>query len=219
MKLIKEILYEDTNNMMDYINFTNDSDPIKDMKIGAKELIEKWIENLSISNCKLTKKNTINVYNYVLLDHKNLKEFPSYIKFNHIVGGFHINNNDLSSLRGCPYSVTGSFMASENNLINLIDGPTVVKESYGASYNKLESLEGIAEIIGGSIYLAHNNLKTLEYIPSIIYGDLFIENNPIETLKYFPDEIDGNLFFTPSDILSKEKILEHCQIQGHIVEV
>jgi hypothetical protein len=218
MKLVREILYENTD-YMNYINFTErDTDPIKDMGIGRKLLIEKWLNEIKINDYKLTKKYSINVYNSVFLDDENLSDFPEYITFNHIMGGFHIKNNNLNSLRGCPYSVSGSFISSNNNLTNLKNGPHIVKEVYAASHNRLESLEGIAEIVGRSIYINNNNLKSLEYIPTIIKGDLDISENPIETLKYFPSEIEGHLVYTVSEILTQETISKHCKVWGHLIE-
>jgi len=211
MKLVKEILYENT------MNFTEkDTDPIKDMRIGIKNNIEKWLKEFEILDYKLTKKYQINMYNSVFIENKNLEEFPSYIKFNNILGGFHLKHNHLYSLKGCPYSVSGSFIVSFNNLYSLKFGPTTVKESYGASHNHLESLEGIAQIIGESIYINNNNLKSLEFIPSIIYGDLYIQENPIQTLKYFPKEIYGDLYYTPSKVLTKEYILKKCNLKNLI---
>ena len=171
MKMVKEILYEDN-----YLNiFTNhDNDPIKDMRIGAKTAIENWLDKMGVEDYKFTKKYTINVYNSVMISNTDLTEFPDYIKFNHIVGGFHISKNKFNNLTGCPYSITGSFMVSHNNLQNLKFGPRIIKESFGVSHNQLESLEGIAESIGKSIYLNSNNLKDLRYIPTIIEGDLNI---------------------------------------------
>jgi len=210
MKLIKEKLY-------DYLRFTEQGDPIKDLGIGLEPTIRMWMSKLNISSYKLTKKFSINVYHNVLLSEKNISEFPPYIKFNHITGGFHCDNNKLTSLRGCPYSLSGSFMCSFNKLVNLKNGPTVVKQSYGASYDELESLEGIGEIIGESIYINDNNLKTLEYIPPIIKKDLFIYNNPIETLEYFPKEVSGDIYFTPSKILTKISISKICKVGGNII--
>ena len=213
MKLVREILYED------HMNFTEqDTDPIKDMGIGRKILIEKWLSEIKIDDYKLTKKYSINVYNSVFLDDENLMEFPEYILFNHITGGFHIKNNNLNYLRGCPYSVSGSFIVSNNNLKNLKDGPRIVKEVYAASKNSLETLEGIAEIIGRGIYLNYNNLKTLKYIPDVIKGDLDISENPLETLDYFPKEVEGHLIYTASDILTKESISNVCKVMGYILE-
>ena len=214
MKMVKEILYEDK------IHFTkNDKDPIKSMNIGRKNIIERWLSNMEIDNYRLTKKFQINVYNSVFIDNKKIDEFPDYIQFNHILGGFHINKNRLKSLRGCPYSVSGSFIVSNNLLTSLEFGPRIVKESYAASHNDIESLEGIAEIIGHGIYVNNNRLKNLKYIPFLIHGDLNISNNPIETLDYFPKEIEGNLQFTPSEVLTKYNISKVCKVWGHLIEV
>jgi len=217
MKYVKEILYE-KNNLKNYLQFKEDSDPIEDMKIGAKTLINNWLNLMDIKSYKLTKRNSINVYSYVLLDNKNLDNIPSYIKFNHIMGGFHINDNQITSLKGCPYSVSGSFMASINKLSSLTYGPSVVKECYGVSFNKLNSLLGISEIIGLHLYLNNNNLKNLKYIPRVILGDLVIHNNPIETIDYFPEIIHGNLTYTPSQFLNKKTILNICDVKGHLIE-
>jgi predicted house-cleaning noncanonical NTP pyrophosphatase (MazG superfamily) len=209
---VKEKLYED------YMSFTkDDTDPIKDMKFGLRFFIQKWLEQMKVEDYKFTKRYSVNVYTSILFNNMNLEELPDYVKFNHIVGGFHINKNNLTSLRGCPYSVTGSFMASYNKLKDLKFGPYIVKESYGVSSNELESLEGIAEIIGQDIYLNNNNLKTLEHIPSIIKGNLNICHNPIETLEYFPNEVKGNILFSSSEVLTEEKIHERCKVQGYII--
>lgn len=219
MKFIRETLYED-NNLMDYIHFTEDSDPIGDMGIGTEEKIKKWLSEMNIrsSNYRLTKRNSINVYDVVDLSNRDIKNFPEYIKFNHIVGGFHCEDTGLNTLRGCPYSVTGSFLVRRNNLKSLKYGPMIIKGMYSVSYNQLESLEDIASYIGGSLFVSHNNLKTLEHIPTIIKGDFYIHNNPIETLDFFPKVIEGNISFSPSDILSAEKIKEKCYVKGNITE-
>jgi len=211
MKLIKEELY-------DYLRFTEEGDPIKDMGIGLEPTIKNWLKKVGVGDYRLTKKFSINVYHTTLLSEKNIFEFPLYIKFNHISGGFHIDNNELKDLRGCPYSVTGSFMCSFNNLKNLKDGPRVVKMNYCASYNNMESLDGIAEVIGGSLYINNNSLKTLEYIPLIIKGDLFIYENPIQTLEYFPKEVRGDVYYTPSNILTESSISKICNVSGKIIE-
>jgi hypothetical protein len=212
MKIVKEKLYED------YMSFTKDeADPVKDMNIGLRFLIQKWLEQMKVEDYKFTKRYSVNVYTSVLFNNMNLEELPDYVKFNHIVGGFHINKNNLTSLRGCPYSVTGSFVASYNKLKDLKFGPYIVKESYGVSSNELESLEGIAESIGESLYLNNNNLKTLKHIPSIIKGNLYIRNNPIETLEYFPDKVEGSVYFSPSEILTEGTIYERCKVQEYVI--
>ena len=214
MKIVKEILYEEQ------MKFKQDnSDPIIDMNIGIEESISRWLKFMNITDYRLTKKYEINVHNNVIIENKELKEFPEYIKFNHIMGGFHIKNNKLSSLKGVPYSISGSFIISRNNLSNLKLGPYIVKEIYGASHNNLENLEGIAKIIGGSVYLNDNNLKNLKHIPEFIHGTLNIQNNPIESLDGFPKKIQEHLYFTPSKFLDKEKIKTVCEVIGHIIDI
>jgi hypothetical protein len=212
MKLVRENLYNE------YLRFTEFGDPIEDLGIGLKSHIKDWLKNLDIKDYRLTKKFSINIYHNVVLSDKNLLEFPAYIKFNHILGGFHCDDNELKDLKGSPYSVSGSFICSLNNLKNLKYGPTVVKGSYAASSNNLISLDGIAEIIGESLYINDNNLKTLEYIPTIIKGDLFIYNNPIETLEYFPNEVQGNIYYTFSHILTEKTIRKRCDVSGAVLE-
>lgn len=216
MKMVKEKLYE---GLMDFIDFFSEGpgDPIKDMKIGTDSMIEKWLKEMQVEQYRLTKKHLINVYNNVILENKDISQFPEYIKFNHIIGGFHIKNTNLISLDGCPYSITGSFVASFNKLRDLKGGPHIVKEIYSVSHNFLESLEGLAESIGTSIYINDNNLKDLKYIPDVINGDLNIKNNPIETLKYFPKEIEGNLIFTETNIVNKTQINKKCRVWGHFI--
>lgn len=215
MKLVNEFLYK---NKIDL--FTQDSDPIYDMGIGIKPKIEKWLKTHNIYKYKLSKRILdINVFTSVFLDKLELNDFPSYINFNHIIGGFHIKHNYFKFLRGCPYSLTGSFIASNNELKDLIDSPHKVYDNYAASNNKLESLKGITQNIGKSIYLNDNKLKNLKYLQKYIKGNLYIYNNPIETLEHFPFEIEGHLKFTPSDVLSIEKIKKICKVWGHIIEL
>ena len=214
MKLVKELLYEHLNY------FIEDSDPVEDMGIGMKPIVEKWLRDNGVINYFLSKRNLyINTYTSVLLEQRELEELPPYIRFNHIMGGFHIRENNLKNLKGCPYSVTGSFIASKNELKNLENGPYKVEGSYGASSNNLESLKGIARKIGKSIYINDNNLTNLQYIPSHIEEDLYIYHNPINTLKWFPSEIRGSLKYTPSKVLTKENIQKVCRVWGHFIEV
>jgi len=212
MKLVREFLYE-------YLGFTQAGDPIRDMGIGIETLIVNWLRNQGIKNHNfaLSHTNRINAYDTIVLSGANLNEFPEYIKFNSIRGGFHCNNNNLTSLKGSPVKVSGSFMCSHNKLQNLIGGPREVEGAYAASNNDLNSLEGIALEIGEAIYLNDNNLRSLKYIPNSV-GEFYITNNPIETIKYFPTEIWGDLHYTKSKILNKEKILSICQVSGDIYE-
>jgi hypothetical protein len=114
MKLIKEHINE---------KFTQDSDPIHDMGIGLKTLIKEWLKKYDIDNYRINDDNTINVYESVNLKHKNLTNFPDYINFNKIKGGFSIQHNVFTSLKGCPRIVIGLFSCSNNILTSLEYSP------------------------------------------------------------------------------------------------
>lgn len=211
MKLVRE--------NMELLNiFTPDSDdPISDMGLDKKS-IEKWLKEHEIIDYIMLGNREINVFTSVDLSNLHLNKIPDNIKFNHITGGFYINKNNLTSLRGCPYSVSGSFLISTNKLTSLKYSPLIVQESFAASHNLLESLEGIPEIIGSSIILTSNNLKTLEHIPKVIKGHFHIQDNPIETLEFFPDKIEGDVYFTRSEIVNFETLTKRCKIYGAITE-
>ena len=206
-------------SLFEYIGFTEEGDPVKDMGIGTDQLIVEWMEKNKVPRYryKITKKHYIVGNDTIDLTNNDIGEFPDYIKFVFVHGGFHCLHNGLKSLKGFPEKIGGSFFVSHNNLVNLIGGPKIVDGSYAASNNQLRSLEGIPEDVNEAIYLNDNDLNSLQYI-QIQTGDLYIQNNPIHTLKYFPEEIYGDLHITRSKILKKEAIQEICNVSGEIYE-
>lgn len=206
-------------SLFEYMGFTEEGDPVKDMGIGSEKLVIEWMEKNKVPRYqyKLTRKKYIVGSDTIDLSKNNIQQFPEYIKFIFVHGGFHCNHNNLKSLIGCPEKTGGSFFASHNDLQNLIGGPIDVQGSYAASNNKLTSLEGIANEITEGIYLNDNQLESLKFIPKQI-GDLYIQNNPIKTLDDFPEEIYGDLHYTKSKILNKAAIEQICYVSGEIYE-
>jgi hypothetical protein len=208
-KILKESLFE-------YLGFTEEGDPVHDMGIGITELIETWLRDhrIKLHEYALSQHSKmINAYTTITLTGEDLNELPEYIQFNSIRGGFHIDRNNLTSLRGCPKKLSGSFMCSNNKLKDLMGGPDEVEGSYGASHNQLTSLKGFASFVSEGIYLNDNKLKSLEGLPKSI-GELHIENNPIETLKGFPKEIWGSIHYTETEILNDQTIEAICKVTG-----
>jgi hypothetical protein len=213
MKLVRESLNE-------YLGFTEDGDPVKNMGIGMDELIHKWMSEHGVAKHKyrITPKKRIIGDDSVVFSHQQIKEFPEYIKFAHINGSFHVNNCGLENLKGGPELVQGSFFCSGNPLKSsgLIGGPKQVIGAYAASNCGLESLEGIATKIEGEVYINDNSLYSLEFMPEKI-GDLYMSNNPIGTLEHFPKEIKGDLHITGSKLIPDiATILRICNVTGEI---
>jgi hypothetical protein len=137
MKLVKEILYE---------KFTDDdSDPIRDMGIGSRTLIEKWIKKMN----DISYKNyEIGINNYVINNDltisagetcslpTNCGNFPKYIKFQEINGDFMINDCNMTTLRGCPDIVIGGFLCYGNKLTSLEYAPEIVHGTFNCENNK-----------------------------------------------------------------------------------
>jgi hypothetical protein len=122
MKLVKEHINE---------IFTEDSDPIHDMSIGSRRLIEKWLKKYKIKKYVINNDMTIDVYGEIYLNHKSIKKFPNYIQFGHIINGyFSVEWCNMKSLRGCPYTISkgnsqyrGDFFCDNNNLTSLKHAP------------------------------------------------------------------------------------------------
>ena len=131
-KLVREHINE---------KFTNDSDPIKDMGIGKKELIRRWLNKMYITNYQLTKDLEIDVNDEVDLSDKNLTNLPEYIQFNKIKGLFRISRNSLTSLRGCPVYVNGLFDCADNKLTSLEYAPKEIHVTLFCSGNPLKIQE------------------------------------------------------------------------------
>ena len=189
MKLVREHIFE---------KFIDDSDPIEDMNIGLKPIIEKWIkENViifpvypqrhpnaaGVPNRKaftINKNYTININHNCRINSDLKTNLPDYIQFNIIRGNFSIDMNaNITSLRGCPKLVKGDFQCSRTSIKNLIGGPKDVKGKYICSViPTLESLEGFPKHIGE--YVACNNKAGLtmkdvpkgSHIENLIYSNI-----------------------------------------------
>ena len=123
------------------------SDPLKNLSIGKRVQIIKWLDSFGIANYTINDDLTIDVNGDVELDHKSLTCFPSFIKFNEVSGSFDCGNNQITSLKGCPTIVGGDFYCDNN---------------------QLTSLEGCPTTVGGNFYCWDNNKQfSEEYVRSL----------------------------------------------------
>ncbi len=144
--------------------------------------IKALCEQYKIQNYHITRNNKVNVNGSVWLGKLDLTEIP--IPFGQINGDFDCSNNQLTSLKNCPFTVMGNlyvsnnqltsldgcaqsvgmnFNCSANNLTSLYGGPMKVGKSYNFSYNTyLKSLGGITTEANG--YTSMGNFKLPEEI-------------------------------------------------------
>lgn len=128
-----------------YEKFTEDSDPVADMGVGLKHLIEKWIKEMNnksdgqvgIKNYSIDEYGNINVKGSCSLpDHCG--NMPKHIKFGIVEGDFIICNCNMTTLRGCPEIVEGSFKCHDNNLTSLEYCPKIVKRDFVCHGNAIK---------------------------------------------------------------------------------
>jgi len=160
MKLVKEYINE---------KFTDESDPIQDMGIGTSYKIKKWLAKHYITKYTINNDSTIDVNGDIIINGE-FKNFPKYIKFNHVYGNFSVHACDnLTNLSGCPKIIEKDFNCMGTNITSLVGGPEIVYADYMCTncFN-LTSLKGIAKHIYGSLYCRHISYKvfTQEDLPS-----------------------------------------------------
>ena len=125
--------------------------------------IEQICKKYGITNYTVNQDGTVDVDQNVLLARENLTRLP--LKFGKVSGNFWCDNNQLTTLEGCPTEVGGSF---------------------GCSNNQLTTLEGCPKTVGGGFYCSGNKLTTLEGCPKTVGGGFYCYGNPL------PEEIIDN---------------------------
>jgi len=95
------------------------------------------------------------------LSSMNLTSLKFLEDIKEVIGYFDCENNNLTSLEGCPESVINDFDCECNNLTSLEGGPSSVGGHFYCENNQLTSLEGCPSSVGGHFY-CDNNSKILE---------------------------------------------------------
>ena len=162
MRLVPESL----NEVFSFERST--SDPLKNLSVGKKVQIVKWLDSYEIKNYTINDDLTIDVNGSVNLFNQSLTCFPSFIKFNEVSGSFYCNSNKLTSLEGCPLTVGASFYCSNNQLTSLEGCPKTVGNNFECSYNQLTSLKGCPATVDFSFYYYDNSKQfSEEYVRSL----------------------------------------------------
>jgi hypothetical protein len=130
---------------MNYLKYYKIFESIK----SIDDICEKYgIRNYTINP------GGIDVDGDVDLSYKKLSKLP--VKFGKVTGDFMCDNNQLTTLEGCPKIVTGGFHCE---------------------YNQLSSLEGCPKFIGGDIYLHDNEIRSLEGLSDVDIKGLFFHTD------------------------------------------
>ena len=100
---------------------------------------------------------------YLNLSYLNLTELPDLSDII-IKGDFYCNNNQLTSLNGCPTEIGGYFCCFNNKLTSLIGCPTEIVGVFYCQNNKLTNLKGCPKIVKGEAVFDKNVILSKEIL-------------------------------------------------------
>ena len=167
----------------------------------SKSLIDSICKKYGITNYTVNPDGTVDVKGSVNLSHKNLTRLP--LQFGKVSGDFYCNDNQLTTLEGCPTEVGRGFNCYNNQLTTLEGCPTSVGGAFNCQDNQLTTLEGGPTSVGGGFYCNHNPVYEIWDIIAVqsggwdnekmdFFNDLDIirgEEIAIERLNFFLEEM------------------------------
>lgn len=133
------------------------------MMLDTKEKIHDWLDGIGIKKYVINDNLTVDVNGGVNLTKYQMTEIP--IQFGIVTGDFFCNDNQLTSLKGCPHEVQGWFHCGNNNLTNLDYCPKIIGENLIIDFNPITNLKGFNSDIGKNIihcYSPRNPVKIQE---------------------------------------------------------
>lgn len=157
--------------------------------LNSKEKIEQWLKKMNINHYVINNDLTVHVNGSVNICDKKLNFIP--IQFDTIKGDFDCSYNNLTSLKGAPYTVNGDFDCSYNNLTSLQNSPNLILGNFNCIKNKLISLEGCPSITNGHFFCNYNEINTLLGSPKTIHGNFICIGNLITSMEGSPEHIKG----------------------------
>jgi len=164
-----------------------------------KDRIDEICNDHRIENYTINSDGSIDVDGDVNLHEQKLKELP--IKFNTVSGNFICNDNQLTSLVGCPTTV-GGFDCVKNQLTSLVGCPTTVSGYFDCGHNYLTSLVGGPVEVGGHFNCDDNRLTSLVDGPTTIGKGYSCFFNMLTTLHGSPTTVKGNFYCSHNQLTS-----------------
>ncbi len=135
------------------------------------------------------------------------------LQFNKVTKDFVCNQNELTTLEGCPKEVGGSFSCGKNQLTSLEFSPSNVGGGYLCYDNQITSLKGCPTEINSNFTCGKNKLTSLEFGPVKVMGRYRCEENQLTTLlgapQYVGEEFNCNgnnlttLEYGPKEVIGK----------------
>ena len=142
-------------------------------QFNNEQEIRDICKEYNIENYTINSDGSIDVDGDVDLTYYNLTKLP--LKFNRVSGNFWCNDNQLTSLEGCPKEVSKTLYCYNNRLTSLVGCPEIIGDGFYCSFNYLTTLEGISKIIDGDLDLDDNSIEVIDR-SVIVTGDINIRS-------------------------------------------
>ena len=147
-------------------NNCNDEHKLKYIEIGSYDLTDyqKTTCNEKLLKRyweKIKQRTDIKLNNEVKLTHDEIKYCFKYYTNIVIEKNLNYNDNELTTLQGCPQTIGGGFNCGGNKLTTLQGCPQTINGDFYCNDNKLTTLQGCPKTVGGNFY-CYNTKKFTE---------------------------------------------------------
>lgn len=149
---------------------------MKNQFFTNKEDIQNWLLEMKIYNCTINDDFTVYKEGDVDLRNKGLSYLP--VQFGIVKGAFDCSHNQLTSLKGSPYTVGGAFFCD---------------------HNKITSLKYAPKISHYTFFCHHNLITHFDNSSMFIKGALVIENNPLQINRYSEISLERFIHYCQKD--------------------
>lgn len=143
--------------------------------------IKNWLNGMNIKNYSIKDDLTVDVYESVNLNQKNLTHFP--IQFGLVFGNFDCSFNYLTSLKGAPLKVF-DFECDNNYLKSLEHSPQLIKGVFSFSNNLIQSLNHCSHTTS-SIYSDFNPIQIKEPVDIMCSSFSHVCHKEIDKIELF----------------------------------
>jgi hypothetical protein len=182
-----------------------------------KDKIIRTLDSLGIhGGYNITEDLSVDVYNYngvYIKDKFSDGKLP--LKFNKISKWFVLQNNNLTTLEGCPNEVGEGFACIDNPITSLDGCPTITnKSSFNCYNNKLTSMKGCPNEVDQFIF-DYNNLTSLEFSTEIVNDRFSCTYNKLTSLEFGPKKVKGDYSVGYNDIYNLDGF--ECEFGGEFL--
>lgn len=170
-------------NLKDYILTENNF--FKNLGIGEKVQIEKWLKEHNVKNFTINDDLTIDVNGDLFIE----DDLPDFINFNKVYADCTVWHTNVTTLRGVPKYVDGYFTCRRTSIESLEGCPIEIGNEFEVTYNKkLKNIDNLPQKVGYITKFYSNskrvNNNTYQKLCDITKNEVFIKEKDYHSWLY-----------------------------------